>query len=234
MENDRQYKFLLDKIMRNTNIDFSEYRPQLLKRRVRHRLHAAGCSNYWDYVALLNKDLREYDRLIETLTIKESCFFRNTKVFDILENEIIPEIVYQKQAEGARQIRAWSCGTAHGQEAYSMAILIREALGYRIEDFDIRILATDIDKDALEKDEAFSAGVKEARTRGFKEKEALMQQAMDEEKKIIAGINSKAQAELAEIRNKIKSEAEAARESLQKEVDNFADQICQKILGRAV
>ena len=89
-------------------------------------------------------------------------------------------------------------------------------------------------KDALEKDEAFSAGIKAARARGFKEKEALMQQATDEEKKIIADINSKAQAELAEIRNKIKKEAEVARESLQKEVDNFANQICQKILGRAV
>ena len=151
MEDDKEYTFLLDKIMRNTNIDFSEYRPQLLKRRVRHRLHAAGCSNYWDYVALLNKDLREYDRLIETLTIKESYFFRDTKVFDILKNEITPQIVSQKQAEGAGMIRAWSCGTAHGQEAYSIAILLREALGSSIEDFDVRILATDIDKDALEK-----------------------------------------------------------------------------------
>ena len=90
------------------------------------------------------------------------------------------------------------------------------------------------DKDALEKDEAFVAGIKEARARGFKEKEALMQEAADEEKKIIAGINSKAQAELAEVREKIKSEAEVAREALQNEVDNFANLICQKILGRAV
>ena len=59
-----------------------------------------------------------------------------------------------------------------------------------------------------------------------------MQQAADEEKSIIAAINSKAQAELAEVRAKIKNDAEVVRESLQKEVDNFADQICQKILGR--
>ncbi|CAB1072827.1 hypothetical protein D1AOALGA4SA_1669 [Olavius algarvensis Delta 1 endosymbiont] len=90
------------------------------------------------------------------------------------------------------------------------------------------------DKDALAKDEAFSAGLKEARTKGFKEKEALVQQASEEEKKIIADINSKAQAELADIRDQIKNEATVARESLQKEVDSFASQICQKILGRAV
>ena len=92
----------------------------------------------------------------------------------------------------------------------------------------------DLNKDVLEKDEAFAAGIRQARARGFNEKEALMQQAADEEKKIIADINSKAQAELAEIRDRVTKEASVARESLQTEVDNFANQICQKILGRAV
>jgi F-type H+-transporting ATPase subunit b len=90
------------------------------------------------------------------------------------------------------------------------------------------------DKDAREKDQAFAAGIKEARTRGLKAKETLVQQATNEEKSIIAEINRKAQAELAEVRVKIKNDAELVRESLQKEVVNFADQICQKILGRTV
>lgn len=88
-------------------------------------------------------------------------------------------------------------------------------------------------KDALEKDEALAAGIKKARARGFKEKEALMLQAMDEEKLIIADINRKAQAELSQVLDKIKKESEVARQSLRKEVDKFANQICQKILGRA-
>ena len=61
-----------------------------------------------------------------------------------------------------------------------------------------------------------------------------MQQAADEEKTIIADINQKAQAELVQIREKIIKETETARKSLQKEVNSFANQICQKILGRAV
>ncbi len=89
-------------------------------------------------------------------------------------------------------------------------------------------------KDTQEKDEAFAAGIKEARARGLKQKETLLQQAADEEKAIIAGINQKAQAELAEIRQKVKKDAEIARESLRKEINSFANQICQKILGRAV
>jgi F-type H+-transporting ATPase subunit b len=102
----------------------------------------------------------------------------------------------------------------------------------KIDGLELSIITSD--KDALEKDEAFAAGIKEARARGLREKEVLMQQALDEEKTIIADINRKAQAELAEIRGKIKKEAEVARESLQKEIDNFANQICQKIIGRAV
>jgi chemotaxis methyl-accepting protein methylase len=151
MENDREFTFLLDKIMRNRNIDFSQYRPQVLKRRIRHRLHLTGCATFWDYILILNKDHQEYDRLIECLTIKESEFFRDSKVFDLLGGMIIPEVISQKQTRGARYIRAWSCGAAFGQEAYSIAILFCEALGSGLNDFDIKILATDIDKKALEK-----------------------------------------------------------------------------------
>ena len=89
-------------------------------------------------------------------------------------------------------------------------------------------------KDAMEKDEAFVAGVKEARVKGVEKKNELVQEAADEEKSIIAGISQKAQAELVEVRGKIKKEAATARDSLQKEVDSFADQISEKILGRAV
>ena len=85
---------------------------------------------------------------------------------------------------------------------------------------------------ALEQDEAFSEGIKGARTRGFKEKGTLLQQAMDEEKEIIAKINEKAQTELASIREKIAKDTQAVKESLMKEVDGFATTISEKILGR--
>ena len=89
-------------------------------------------------------------------------------------------------------------------------------------------------KDAREKDGAFVAGVKEARSRGVEKKNALVQEAADEEKSIIADINQKAQVELAQVREKIKKEAEVARDSLKKGIASFADQISEKILGRAV
>jgi len=151
IKNDREYKFLLDKILRNRNIDFSQYQPQILKRRIQHRLHLAGCAAYWDYILLLNRDPQEYDRLIECLTIKVSEFFRDPRVFDLLGDIIIPEVIAQKQVQGVKKIRVWSCGAAFGQEAYSVAILFCEFLGNRLDDFDIKILATDIDTEALVK-----------------------------------------------------------------------------------
>jgi len=151
IEDGRAFTFLLDKIKRNRNIDFSQYRHELLRRRIDHRIYSAGCENYWDYILLLNRDIEEYDRLIDMLTIKETYFFRDTDVFDTLGNGIIPEIVSKKEAAGSGMIRAWSCGAAFGEEAYSIAILFNETLGNRIEDFDINITATDISKEALDR-----------------------------------------------------------------------------------
>jgi chemotaxis methyl-accepting protein methylase len=150
MEREREFTFLLDKIRRNRSIDFSQYRSQVLKRRILHRLHLTGCVTYWDYILLLNRDPQEYDRLIEYLTIKVSEFFRDVGAFDVLAEVVIPEIIDQKKARGSNKIRVWSCGAAFGQEAYSVAILLCEALGSKLNDYDARIVATDIDKSALE------------------------------------------------------------------------------------
>ena len=89
-------------------------------------------------------------------------------------------------------------------------------------------------KEAREKDNAYVLGIKEARTKGLKEKEGLLTSAADEERKIINKINEKAQANLAEVREKISKDAENVRVSLQQEIDKFADAISQKILGRPV
>ena len=91
-----------------------------------------------------------------------------------------------------------------------------------------------LSNEAKEKDEAFSSGIKDARAKGLNQKDALLKAAADEEKEIIDKINQKAQANLAEVREKIAKDAESVRASLQKEVDNFAGAIGEKILGRTV
>ena len=91
-----------------------------------------------------------------------------------------------------------------------------------------------LSSDAQERDSEFSAGIKDARARGTKEKEALVQAAADQEREVIEKINKKAQADLAEVRKKIAKDAEAVRASLQQEIDAFAEAIGEKIIGRAI
>ncbi|GMQ79633.1 MAG: hypothetical protein BMS9Abin03_059 [Thermodesulfobacteriota bacterium] len=91
-----------------------------------------------------------------------------------------------------------------------------------------------LNEDAAGKDKAFLSGIKDARARGLNEKEVLLKEGTEEEKKIIEQINQKAQANLAEVREKIAKDAQNVRASLHKEMDTFANAISEKILGRAV
>jgi F-type H+-transporting ATPase subunit b len=102
----------------------------------------------------------------------------------------------------------------------------------KVESFETTIDA--YNQDIQEKDEALVVGQRAARAKGVQEKEALLAEAAEEEKKIIEAVNSKAQQELADIRDKIAQDIDAVRGSLQGKVDEFAVDIGQKILGRAV
>lgn len=88
-------------------------------------------------------------------------------------------------------------------------------------------------QEAEGKNQAFSDGIKQARVKGQKEKEKLVQAATDEEHAIIEKINAEAKADLEAMKAKITSDVNAVRDTLEKEVGAFADAITKKILGRA-
>lgn len=88
--------------------------------------------------------------------------------------------------------------------------------------------------DLAEKEATYAAGIREARKKGLKEKDALVNAATDEEKAIIDKINAEALAELHAVKEKVAKEVDVARDALLKEVDSFANEIGAKILGRAV
>lgn len=89
-------------------------------------------------------------------------------------------------------------------------------------------------RDAKEKDDSLAAGVKAAMEMGLKEKEALLNSAAEDEKRILAAIQKKAEARLATVRRQIEKDAENARIALQAEVDSFAEAIGERLLGRSV
>ncbi len=87
--------------------------------------------------------------------------------------------------------------------------------------------------DLVAGEDAYNNGLKQARSKGLKSKEAFVEEASKEEKEIIDRINKKAQANLAEIKKQVAQETEQARKALEEEVDVYARAIGEKILGRA-
>ncbi|MFC1798768.1 ATP synthase F0 subunit B [Thermodesulfobacteriota bacterium] len=89
-------------------------------------------------------------------------------------------------------------------------------------------------KDADEKDVSYLMGIKEARSKGFTQKEEIMQTASEEERAIISKINAKAREDLDAVREKIVTDAAKVSASLLSEIDTFAEAIGQKIMGRTI
>lgn len=88
-------------------------------------------------------------------------------------------------------------------------------------------------KEAEDKSQAFTDGIKSARSKGQQQKEALMQAAAEQERTIVAEINAKAKADLDAVKAQIAKEAGTVKQELEKEIDTFANTITEKILGRA-
>ena len=109
-------------IQRNVSFQCDGYKEKCLRRRIAVRMRARGVHTYADYARLLERDAAEYELLVDTLTINVSKFFRNPEVWDIVRDRVLPEL----SALDAPRLNVWSAGTAGGEEAYTIAILMRE------------------------------------------------------------------------------------------------------------
>ena len=142
------FAILLDKIKENRGLDLHHYHQDLLRRRVAIRLRTLGVPSYSDYLRLLINKPEEYDKLFEVLCINVSEFFRDPPVWELMR-KLFEETVRQKRASGDKSIRVWSAGCANGEEAHTIAILLKEVLGGWSPEFTVEIVATDIDKISL-------------------------------------------------------------------------------------
>jgi len=140
---------VLEELRRVRGLDLSDYRRSTLERRLAARMARLRLKDPGEYLQRLRSDPSECDQLIETIVIKVSSFFRDPLVFEILAHRVLPLIMERHRREHTRQIRVWSAGCAAGEEAYSVAILLAQAL----EDEDFLwlpyICATDISAEAL-------------------------------------------------------------------------------------
>jgi len=146
---DKDVTLLLSKIEKATGFDASQYRFSTLMRRLNLRLSATRSSNYREYMRVLKKDPEECQKFIKTLTINVTDFFRDKEVFLFLKKNFFPQLIETADKRKRRTLSIWSMGCSRGQEPYSLAILWHEFLGSKINDYNIKILATDVDGEAL-------------------------------------------------------------------------------------
>lgn len=148
MTEEWEYRALFEKIERDRGFRGALYRQRCLRRRLAVRMRARGVSRPEDYADLLDRDPDEYELLLRTLTINVSRFFRNRETWEALREQVLPELLGSR----GRRMDAWSAGSAGGEEAYSLAILIWEWLESkgRRPWSGIHIIGTDIDEASLE------------------------------------------------------------------------------------
>lgn len=138
-----------DLVLERTGMLFGPRRRDALARGVLTAAERAGCEDLREYHRLLQEvktDSELWDDLVGAITVGETYFFRNPAHFDALRQRILPELMTRHQED--RRLRIWSAGCSTGEEPYSIAILLRQLLP-NIADWNIFILATDINKQAL-------------------------------------------------------------------------------------
>jgi chemotaxis methyl-accepting protein methylase len=139
---------LLDKIVAERGFRCRSYKERCLVRRINVRLRATGAPTWEQYMRVLDADPREWDRLLDALTINVTKFFRNWEVWQTLAERVVPVLWARPDDE----IRVWSAGSASGEEAYSLAALFHrhaERLGEEYRLHRVKILGTDIDAASL-------------------------------------------------------------------------------------
>src|SRR5262245_7557294 len=145
---DADFSGLLELLRQARGVDFSGYKRRTLERRVRRRLQALGLETHTEYVDHLELHPDEYTELFDLVLINVTSFFRDPAAWEALREMAIPELL---TSTGPKQpIRAWSAGCATGQEAYSLAIALADAMGLEAFRERVKIYATDVDEVALQ------------------------------------------------------------------------------------
>ncbi|HSR25296.1 MAG TPA: CheR family methyltransferase [Candidatus Eisenbacteria bacterium] len=141
------FEALLLYLQQSRGFDFTGYKRSTLMRRVLKRMGQVGIGDFADYLDYLQVHPDEFAQLFNTILINVTSFFRDPDAWEFLAREVLPRIIASKP--GDDPIRCWCAGTASGEEAYSLAIMLTEALG--VEQFRrrVKIYATDVDEEAL-------------------------------------------------------------------------------------
>jgi len=139
----RDYEDFKAEIYRLSSVDLNAYKERQMKRRINSLIRKKGHDSYDSYIKLLKEDKLEYEKFLTYLTINVSEFFRNSSQWEVLENEIFPYLFNRF----SKSINIWSAACSTGDEPYSLAMIMSKYTSLN----NINIIATDIDKQILDK-----------------------------------------------------------------------------------
>ncbi|MCC6207493.1 MAG: protein-glutamate O-methyltransferase CheR [Gammaproteobacteria bacterium] len=145
---DADFDYIRRVVVEQTGIVLSDQKRELVYGRLAKRLRALGLHTFADYCGHLERSPDELHELVNAITTNLTSFFREPYHFDYLRDTVLPELL--RSNAQSRRIRIWSAGCSTGEEPYSIAMVLRDALPSG-EGWDARILATDIDSNVLAK-----------------------------------------------------------------------------------
>ena len=146
-DDEKHLASIVDLIKQKLPLDFTDYKQATILRRIKRRAAYNKFSRLIDYIEFLKKTPGEIDTLAQDFLISVTAFFRDKEAFDFLESDILPAIINRLAPD--EELKVWVAGCATGEEAYSIAILLREQLTGDLKNTVVKIFATDIDTLAL-------------------------------------------------------------------------------------
>ncbi|AUG57550.1 CheR family methyltransferase [Acetivibrio saccincola] len=136
------YEGFKKEIFKLTGIDLNSYKERQMKRRLNSLISKRGFEGYQQYVEALKKDFRLYEEFMSYITINVSEFYRNPDQWVKLKEIILPMIIKEN-----KRLKVWSAACSSGEEPYTIAMILNEFFPLE----EIKIFATDLDKEILEK-----------------------------------------------------------------------------------
>jgi two-component system CheB/CheR fusion protein len=147
IESDEDFEYLLAMLRETRGFDFTGYKRSTLHRRVRRRMALVNLATFGEYRDYLELHPDEFGQLFDSMLVNVTSFFRDPLAWQALREKVLPELLSAKSPKAP--IRVWSAGCATGEEAYTLAIVLAEALGPDQFRERVKIYATDLDEDAL-------------------------------------------------------------------------------------
>src|SRR5437773_7919898 len=137
-------------LKKQMGVDFSAYKETTLLRRIQRRMALHRIDKLNRYARFLRDNKKEVEALFDDLLINVTRFFRDKQLFRALKKRFLPALFKNKSKDRQPELRVWVPGCATGEEVYSLAICILEALGSRLSKMRIQIFGTDLSESVIE------------------------------------------------------------------------------------